>query len=110
MLESLFDKVAVLQPSNFIKERLQHRCFPLNITKFLKTPILKNSERLLLIIVISSQESNQMQRCFETLVQVFSVNFVKFLITRFFTEILRWLLLSGPTLHKEITCEMVAYG
>ena len=44
-----------------------------------------------------------MQRCFETLVQVFSVNFVKFLITRFFTELLRWLLLSGPTLHKQIT-------
>ena len=28
----------------------------------------------------------------------------------FFTELLRWLLLSGPTLHKEITCKMLAYG
>ena len=27
---------------NFIKKRLQHRYFPLNITKFLRTPILKN--------------------------------------------------------------------
>ena len=26
--------------------------------------------------------------------------------TRFFTELLRWLLLSGPTLHKEITSEI----
>ena len=44
----------------------------------------------------------------ETLVQMFSVNFVKFLITRFFTELLRWLFLSRPALHKEITCEMLA--
>ena len=27
---------------NFIKERLQHRYFPVNITKFLRTAILKN--------------------------------------------------------------------
>ena len=34
---------------NFIKKRLQHNCFPVNIGKFLKTPILKNiCERLLL--------------------------------------------------------------
>ena len=30
--------------------------------------------------------------------------------TFFFTEHLRWLLLSGPTMHKETTCEMLAYG
>ena len=27
---------------NLIKRRLQHRCFPVNIEKFLKKPILKN--------------------------------------------------------------------
>ena len=27
---------------NFIKKRLQHRCFAVNIGKFLRTPILKN--------------------------------------------------------------------
>ena len=33
----------------FIKMRLQHRCFPVNIAKFLRAPILKNiCERLLL--------------------------------------------------------------
>ena len=43
VLESLFNKVAGL------KKRLQHKCFPVNIVKFLKTPILKNIyERLLL--------------------------------------------------------------
>ena len=35
---SLFDVFWV----NFIKKRLQHRYFPVNITKFLRTPILKN--------------------------------------------------------------------
>ena len=37
MLESLFDKVAGLKVCNFIKKRLQHRCFPVNIAKFLRT-------------------------------------------------------------------------
>ena len=31
-----------LQDCNFIKNRLQRRYFPLNIAKFLKTPIMKN--------------------------------------------------------------------
>ena len=31
-----------LQAGNVIKETLQYRCFPVNIAKFLKTPILKN--------------------------------------------------------------------
>ena len=34
---------------NFIKKRLQHRCFPVNIAKYLRTPFLKKiCERLLL--------------------------------------------------------------
>ena len=49
MLEPLFNKVAGLQACNFIKKRLQHRCFALNIVKFSRTPILKNiCKRLLL--------------------------------------------------------------
>ena len=33
---------------NFIKKRLQHRCFPVKFAKFLKTPLLKNiCQRLL---------------------------------------------------------------
>ena len=49
MLESLSNKDAGLQACNFIKKRLQQRCFPVNIAKFLRTPILKNiCERLLL--------------------------------------------------------------
>ena len=41
MFESLFNKVADYQACNFIKKSLQHRCFPVNIVKFLRTPILK---------------------------------------------------------------------
>ena len=41
-----------LQISNFIKKRLQHRCFPVRFAHFLRTPILKNiCEWLLLNIV-----------------------------------------------------------
>ena len=44
-----FNKNAGLQAWNFIKKRLQHRCFLVNIAKFLRTAIFKNiCERLLL--------------------------------------------------------------
>ena len=44
-----FNKNAGLQDYNFIKKRLQHRCFLDNAVKFLRTVILKNiCERLLL--------------------------------------------------------------
>ena len=40
---SLFlSKSPGLEAFNFIKKRLQHRCFPVNFVKFIKTPILKN--------------------------------------------------------------------
>ena len=38
VVEFLFKKVAALKARNFIKKKLQHRCFPVNITKFLRTP------------------------------------------------------------------------
>ena len=39
-LESLLDKVSGLQVCNFFKRRLQRRCFPVNIAKFLIIPFL----------------------------------------------------------------------
>ena len=49
MLGSLFNKVAGLETCSFSKKRLQHRCFPVNIVKLLRAPILKNiCKRLLL--------------------------------------------------------------
>ena len=48
VLEFIFNKVAGLKAWNFIKKILQHRCFPVNIAKFLRARILKNiCERLL---------------------------------------------------------------
>ena len=43
MLGSLFNKVTGLLACNFLKNRLQHRCFPVNIVKFLRTPFLQNT-------------------------------------------------------------------
>ena len=34
---------------NFINKRLQHRCFPVKFPKFLRTPILKNNCKRLLL-------------------------------------------------------------
>ena len=45
----LFNKVAGLRPATLLKKRICHRCFPVNFTKFLRTPFLQTtSERLLL--------------------------------------------------------------
>ena len=43
VLGPLFNKAAGLQVCNFIKKRLQHRCFPVIIANFLRIPILRTS-------------------------------------------------------------------
>ena len=35
-------KISQYSQEGFIKKRLQHNCFPLDIAKFLRTPISKN--------------------------------------------------------------------
>ena len=49
MLESLFNKVAGLQASNFINKRHQHRRFPVDIGRLLRKPILKSIFEWLLL-------------------------------------------------------------
>ena len=45
-------KSQTLRPATLLKKRLQDRCFPLNIAKVLRTPVLKKiCERLLLQLV-----------------------------------------------------------
>ena len=52
VLAAVLNKVAGLKTCNFIKKRLQHQCFPVNITKYLRTLIFKSiCERLLRKIV-----------------------------------------------------------
>ena len=75
MLESFFNKVPGFSPiepgplicranqwtgfymrkaCNLILKRLQHRCFPVNIAKFLRTPNLKNTcDRLLFKLIVT---------------------------------------------------------
>ena len=48
VLKSLFNKVA--EACNFIKKRLQHRCFPVNIAKYLRTTFLILEEILLQVL------------------------------------------------------------
>ena len=43
VLESLCNKVTNLQGCDFIKKRLQHRCFPVKCAKFVRTPISQNT-------------------------------------------------------------------
>ena len=47
-----FNKVAGLMPATLLKKRLQHRCFPVNFAKFLRTPFLQNTSRCVLLIGI----------------------------------------------------------
>ena len=37
MQESIFNRVTGLKACNFVKKKLQHRCFPVKPAKFLKT-------------------------------------------------------------------------
>ena len=54
VLESILNTVAGLKTYNFILKRLQHRYFPVNIAKFLRTSVLKNiCEQLLLNEVVT---------------------------------------------------------
>ena len=55
VLESFLKKLQTFRPANLFKKRLQHICFPVNITKFLILPILKNiCKRLLFNFVNGS--------------------------------------------------------
>ena len=58
VLESLFNKVAGLQV-NYIKERIQHRCFLVNNAKFLRTPILKDICIKLLLVFFKNRNLDQ---------------------------------------------------
>ena len=43
VLKFLFNKVAGLKTCNFIKKRLQHRCFRVKFAKYLRTSFLRNT-------------------------------------------------------------------
>ena len=45
----ILNKVAGHRPATLLKKRLWHRYFPVNFTKFLRTPFLQNSSGRLLL-------------------------------------------------------------
>ena len=59
MLESHFNKVADLKACNFIKKRLEHRCFLVNIAKFIRTAFCMKDIRWLLLFLKDIQESKE---------------------------------------------------
>ena len=46
-----FNKVANLRPATLLKKRLWHMCFPVNFVKFLRTPLLTEHLRWLLLVI-----------------------------------------------------------
>ena len=44
-----FNKVAGLRPATLLKKRLCRSCFPVNFSKFLRTPFLENTSGRLLL-------------------------------------------------------------
>ena len=44
-----FNEIAGLRPATLWKKRLWHRSFPVNFAKFLRTPLLQNTSRRLLL-------------------------------------------------------------
>ena len=77
--EALFVKVVSLQASNVMKKRLRHRCFSMNIVKFLRIPALKNTYEQLLLTIL--------QHC------CFPMIFAKFLRTSILKNMCKRLLL-----------------
>ena len=49
MLESISNKFAGLHACNFVKKRLQHRCFAVNIVKLLRTAFFMEHRRWLFL-------------------------------------------------------------
>ena len=51
VLKSLSDIMTGLKAGNFIKKRLQHKCFPVSIAKFLRTAFFTKQLRWLFLSV-----------------------------------------------------------
>ena len=87
MLESLFNKVSRLQACKFFKKRPRERCFfPVSLVKFLRTPILENIYKLLLLhikyynaftqtAIRFSQQNTKFYSCTQTAICFFKAKY-----------------------------------
>ena len=68
VLESRFSRLPGLKACNFIKKRIQHSCFPVNIAQFLRTAIFIEHLRWLplnnYLHTRNTLESRKFRRCF----------------------------------------------
>ena len=53
-----FNKVAALRSATLLKKRLWHRCFSVNLAKFLRIPFAQNTSGRLLLWTIASETLN----------------------------------------------------
>ena len=81
---------------NFNKRRLLHRCFPVNIAKFLGAALFREHLWWLLLYLFNKVASLKSSNVIKKRLQhrCFTVKFAKVLRTAFLTEHLRWLLLK----------------
>ena len=56
--KSLFNKVAGLRPATSLKKKFWHRCSALNFETFLRTPLLQNTSRRLLLETLDTRLSS----------------------------------------------------
>ena len=64
VLESLFKKIAGSQPWNFIKKRLQLKCFPRRLAKFFRALFFRKHLRWLLFKISSSNNPTTCSKIF----------------------------------------------
>ena len=50
--ESFYNKVAGIRPGTLLRKRLWHRCFPVNLAKFLRPSFLTEHLRWLLLLEV----------------------------------------------------------
>ena len=68
-----FNKVAGLRCATLLKNRLWHRCFPVNFIKLLKIPFLKNTSGRLLLTLKCIYEKKQPSRTHVEIIFVFEI-------------------------------------
>ena len=85
-----------LQAYNFKKKQLLHRCFPVNIAKFLRTAVIEHLWWLLLYLFneVVGLKTRALLKTDSTPTQVFSCEICESFKNAFFTENLWWLLLN----------------
>ena len=64
-MSTFFEDLSFLSPRSHLKKKSQHRCFPVNIVMFLRTPILKNLCEWLLLNFVPKPNPNNPAVYFE---------------------------------------------